>query len=159
MSARTIQAVRQSLYSALTNPPLSYQVNSGAIQTVPAANVYTMAPFDMPENADKPDPLVNFTVLGRGVESLQLYSRRIEIKVWVSTLTGSDDDVTEIMAAIFGLIESPNSEGVSPLSRAATATTLAVVVREVREIESIAPTYEVSTQRVFADATFHAIVV
>lgn len=159
MSARTLSAIRQAVYTALTSPLLTYTVNNGSAQTLPAANVFPMAPFDMGDGSTKPDPLVNFQVTGRGKPSLQLSDRRIVIKVWVSTASGSDDTVTEIMAAIYGVLESPNAEGVSPLSRAATGSTLAATIREVRETESIGATFEMMTQRIYADATFSAIAI
>lgn len=157
MSARTLQAVRQAIFTALTVPPLTYTINNGSPVTVPAANVFTLAPYDMGDKPIKPDPLVNFEVTGRGAQSLQLADRRVQIKVWVSTSMGSDDTVTEIMAAIYGLLESPNADGVSSLSRAATGQTLPVTIREVREIDSIGATFDIKSQRIYADATFHAI--
>lgn len=157
MSARTLSAVRQMLFTALTTPPLTYTVNNGAPQTVPAANVFTIPPFDMLDTQNRPSPLINFQVIGRGPVSLQLEDRRIEIKVWVSGTTGDDDDVTEIMAAIYGLIESPNADGVSPLSRVATGTTLGVLIREVRAIDASAPAFDTISQRIYVDASFSAI--
>lgn len=158
MSApRTLTAVRQAIYAALTSPLLTYVVNGGAPITIPAANVFPIAPFDMGDGSAKPDPLINFQVTGRGKPSLELADRRITIRLWVSTASGDDDVVTEIMAAIYALIESPNAEGISPLSRAAGSGTLATIIREVRETDSYAPTFEGQTQRIFADATFAAI--
>ena len=155
MSLRTIQAARQAIFNILTTTPLTYTVNNGQMQTVPLANIQSSAPWTLGAT-EPPDPLISFVVSSNGVGELILDDRRIEIKLWVSTKVGAGDHVTEIYEAIRLRIVS-GSEGISPLSRSATGSTLACNITEVHEKKVMYPEFEKDSSRWYISATYSAV--
>lgn len=153
---RTIAALRQAVFAALTSPALSYTVNNGAPQPLAAGNVRPGGQFVGAGVA--PDPFVSFEISAGPTISLAIADRRVHIKVAVSSAAaGGDDLVTEILEGVRArLISGP--EGISALSRAATGSTLPVTVREIREVGTpLGAAFESVSQRWYASTEFSAI--
>ena len=143
---RTLQAVRQVLYAALTSPPLQYAVNDGPTITLSANNV-AARPVWTPAvsgGSQPPSPYVAFSV-GGGGNATMLAERTLRMQIWVSSNSGTnapDDEVTELYEAIRARLHGADDDATSDwlqfvppsLSRTPTAHTLGVTIRRCREI-------------------------
>lgn len=170
---RTLQAVRQVLYAALTTPPLTYQINSGAPITLSAQNV-AARPVWTPAvggGAQPPSPYVCFSVGGAGHETL-IAERLLRARFWVSSASGSaapDDDVTELYEAVRERLHGADDdaqagfESFAPpsLSRSATGQTLGVIVRRCREQPpgALAADFDDKSGRWYISATYEIVAI
>lgn len=170
---RTLQAVRQVLYAALTAPPLTYQINDGAPITLSAQNVaarpvWTPAIGGGPQ---APSPYVCFAVGGAGHSTL-IAERGLRARIWVSSDSGSnapDDEVTELYEAIRARLHGADDEATSDwlefappsLSRIDTAHALGVAIRRCRELSPGAQPadYEPQSGRWYVSATYEIVAV
>ncbi|MHB1798061.1 MAG: hypothetical protein ACYCUI_07115 [Vulcanimicrobiaceae bacterium] len=161
MANRTLQAVRQAVYAALTSPPLTYQINAGPTLTLPAASIQNRPIWSaVASGTEPPSPYVTFTVGGRGNIGRFTDERILDLKIVVSSTT-SDDDVTEIYEAIRGRLhladQNGTDDGLAPpdLSRVAVAgVTLGVNVRECIEGRVLPAEFEKASGRWYLSATY-----
>lgn len=143
MSLRTIPAVRQVIYAALTSPAITYQVGwGGATNTLTDANV-SPRPIWYSAVGGQPltiSPYIAFTIGGKAHMEL-LSERKLELKIWVSS-TESDSDIEElyeqgIRARLHGADLEAIAEGLQmppePLTREQTDSLLGLTVRRCRE--------------------------
>lgn len=144
--ARTLQAMRQAVYAALTDPQLSYTVNAGAPTLLPVACVLPRYVWEV-DNA-QPEPFVCFAIAGSSSRAPAverwLGDRDLELQIWVVSAQGTDE-VSEIYEAVRGRLNYADQEQISAgrdLSRAATGSTLAIAVRDIRETWASDPGFE-----------------
>jgi hypothetical protein len=170
MSYRTLQAVRQAVYNALTAPPLSYQINADAPITLGVANVSPRAVWTpaVGGQAMPLSPSVAFSVQGKAHEVL-LAERDLRMKIWVSSnsVNAPDDEVTELYEAVrsrlHGADDSANGDWLqfppASLSRADGDGILGVAMRRCREIEVLTADFEPNSARWYVSATYEVIAV
>jgi hypothetical protein len=152
----TYVALEQAVYAALTTPPFQYTDRTGATQTLPAANIMTGEPVDVPD--PKPDPLVTFAIGGKGKVSPSLPFRKAEIRISVSTgLPYGSILVGRIYAVILDRLESKDAEGRNPISRVATSTTLALTAVTIEEVDKRAAAFDKDSQRFYIGAQLNVI--
>lgn len=170
---RTLQAVRQVVYAALTSPQLVYTVNDGSPITLPVANVSSRAPWNpaVGGSLQPPSPFVAFSVGGRGHDTM-LAERQMRLKIWVSsnsTTVSPDDEVTELYEAIRARLHGADDEATSDwlqfappsLSRTDTAQNLGLAVRRCREVGSgaLPAEFETTSARWWISAEYVVIAV
>ncbi len=160
MANRTLQAVRQAVYAALTSPALTYQINAGPALTLPAASIQNRPIWSaVASGTEPPSPYVTFTVGGRGNIGRFSDERILDLKIWVSS-SASDDDVTEIYEAIRARLHLADQngfdDGLAPpdLSRVATGSTLGVNVRECVEYRVLPAEFDKASGRWYLSATY-----
>lgn len=170
---RTIQAVRQVLYAALTSPALTYQINDGTPITLSSQNV-AARPVWTPAvggGAQPPTPYVCFSVGGGGHETM-LAERSLRARIWVSSNSADnppDDEVTEIYEAIRARLHGADDEATSEwlqfappsLSRSDTAQALGLAIRRCREMRPGAQPadFEIASARWYVSATYEIVAV
>ena len=136
---RTVAAVRQAIYAALTTPPLGYQLWNGtafAAALLPAANVVPKLTFN-PGAADPPSPLIAYAVSLLAPTSRHLFGEQNLRATLQISASSSSDEVTEIAEAVNARLNFADQEGgpwAGAISRAGAAGYLGVVVRWI-EIE------------------------
>lgn len=166
---RTIQAVRQVIYAALTSPQLVYTVNDGDPVTLPVVNV-SARPVWTPAvggGTQPPDPYVAFSVGGGSPDAFQ-NERKLRMQIWVSSNSATvspDDECTELYEAIRLVLhcadDEPHDDGFPKpsLSRTATATTLGVQIRRCREMSpgAFPADYEPKSARWYVSAHYEIV--
>lgn len=171
---RTLQAVRQVIYYALTAPPLTYSINGSSPITLSAANVSTRAPWNLAVGLTPqepiPTPSVAFTVEGKSPWQM-IAERDMMLKIWVSSnstnlpaFAGPDDEVTEVYEAIRAILhgaddEAQTSEAFPPasLTRVATDLALGLTVRRCRESHAFPADYEKDSARWWISASYRIV--
>lgn len=160
---RTLQAVRQALFRALTSPPLAYQINAGPVQTLPSTSVQNQPIWSaVASGTTPPSPYVTFTVGSRGSIGRQTNERLLECKINVSS-SGTSDDVTEIYEAIRARLQFADANGsddgfaAGDLSAVPTPTTLGLSVRECREERVLPAEFEKASGRWYISATYSIV--
>lgn len=157
---RTLQSLRQRIFAALTSPLLTYTVNDGSPQTLPAANVQPKAVWEVGKTA--PMPLVCFTVEGRESPVRAFNERVLRLKLWVVSESGQSEcsELYEAVRAILHLGDSESvPDGPANLSRKATGTTLALGMRECIETRVSGVDYERETNRWYLVAEYRIVAV
>ncbi|MDB5042168.1 MAG: hypothetical protein JWN27_2894 [Candidatus Eremiobacteraeota bacterium] len=155
--SRTIPAVRQAVFSALTSTAFQYVINAGAPITIPVSSFRAGKQFV--GSGTPPDPFVTIDVTDGGAVTQALPDRHVRIKVTASTAAvGGDDAVTEIIEVAIARLRS-GPEGISLLSRAATGATLPATIREVRNAGGLPAAFEEQSQRWYASTEFTAIAI
>lgn len=150
---RTLQAVRQAIYTALTSPQLTYQINANAPVTLPIANVIPQS-IELAGGAQAPMPLIAIAIEGRGIPSRTVNDRKLGLRIWCVSSTGPDE-CTELYEAVRARIHASDQDNNSyNMSRPPTGSTLGVVFRECIE-ERVSPIYfENETQRWYIRAEY-----
>ena len=171
---RTIQAVRQVIYAALTSPQISYMVNDDGPFTLPVANVSarpTWAPA-VGGQPDPPTPYVAFAVGGSG-HDVMLAERAMRMQIWISSCSSNvapDDEVTELYEAIREILHGADDDDdpgswlqfrPPSLSRSDTAQTLGLAIRRCREMNpgALPADFEPSTARWYVSARYEIVAV
>lgn len=156
MKNRTVQALRQSVYAALTSPPLQYQVNNASPVALPAANVIPKEVW-LAGGAQAPMPLVCYVVSSIGNPSRTISDRQLMLKVWCVSSAGTDE-CTELYEAVRSVLHTADQDGpAKSLSRAATATTLPIAVALCVERRAPGVAFEEKTQRWYCVGEYDVI--
>ncbi|MBC5805625.1 MAG: hypothetical protein ACR2KS_10130 [Candidatus Eremiobacter antarcticus] len=147
---RTLEAVREAIYHALTSPPLVYTLWDGTAfspKTLPATSVVPKAQWNT--GAAIPSPLVAFTVGRNAPFSAYVPLSVLTAKVWVSA-SSSSDEVTQIAEAVNAILNFGDEQG-SPygksLSRAGGAANLPVIFNKCVVTRQSDPAFEDKTNR------------
>lgn len=159
---RILQAAREILFAALTNPPLQYYQDQGgssgyALLTLPVANVVPRAIWTL-GTAAPPTPYVCFAVKGRGQTSRLIADRRLQITFWV--VTQDEDSATELYEAIRSIVNLADQDAgffAKDLSRLGSATQLGALFRELIEVNAYEPDFDRVTGRWQLVAEYSAI--
>jgi hypothetical protein len=167
MSLRTLPALKQAVYTRLTNPPISYQINTQAPITLTAKNV-SPRPIWTPGVGGQPmpvSPYIAFSIGGKAHDVL-IAERDLTMKIWVSSnsINAPDDEVSEVYEAVRALLHGADDdvdafETFPPptLSQAATATTLPLTVRRCREEHAFPVDFEPASARWYISATYRIV--
>jgi hypothetical protein len=149
----TTQALRDAIYAVLTAVPLNYQVDAQPLVIVPAAQIVPKAIWQLAQHFapnPPPMPVVAFAVEGvRRSFSRRIMERELRLHLWIIS-DASTDDVTMLYEAIRArifLADQDAPPGTADLSRAASSTTLPLIVRECVEIEAGIPDFNDVDQR------------
>lgn len=155
---RTLQALREAVYSALTTPPLQYQIDttSAPLQTLPAASVHAKAVWDA---GDPPMPALAFSVSAAGNPSRLEAERTLTLRVWaISASTG--DECTEIYEAARARLHTADQDappGIADLSRPSVGGALGLVVRELIEQRVSEASFDQQTSKWYVTAEYRVI--
>lgn len=149
---RTLQAVREIIFTALTSPALQYYKDLGggsgySLLTLPTANVVPRAIWNVGPTPP-PSPYICFAVRGRGQTSRYIGDRRMTATFWcVSEL---EDEVTELYEAVRSKVNLADQD-VGPfatdMSTIGTLTNLGAIFREFIETNAYEPTWDRVTTR------------
>lgn len=163
---RTLQAVRQVIYAALTDPQIVYNVNNEGPITLPVENVSPRAIWNpaVGGQTQPPSPFVAFAVGGGSPDPFQ-NERKLRMQIWVSSNASTyqpDDECTELYEAIRAIIhcadDEPHDDAIPKpsLSRSTTATTLGVQIRRCREMApgALPADYEPKSARWYVSAHY-----
>ena len=145
----TLQAIRQIIVDALTDPLLTYKLDDGkgdlVAHTVPADNVIPATIWQA--GATPAMPMVAFSLRAMPDKSRFLYGEReFTLKLWVVSKVG-EDEVTQIYAAIFDRLQYADQDSPRDLSRQAVGNKLGASIRLCREVRALPPAYEPESSR------------
>jgi len=156
---RTIQALREAVYSALTVPQLQYRINTDTAPLIalPIANVFSKPVWDLGQNP--PMPALAFSVAVTGNISRLLPDRRMALKLWAISAKNGDEcsEIYEAARARLHTADQDRPPGIADLSRVASGTTLQLVLRELIEVRVSEPSFETSSSRYYLSAEYNAI--
>jgi hypothetical protein len=149
-----MQALRQRVFSALTQPPLTYNLD-GNVVALPSQNVLPSAPWEAGTSA--PMPGVFYMVSAVGVGPRVWAERRFRVQLWVVSKVGPRE-CSEIYESIRALLHLADSESVvdgpQSLSRVGSGPVLSLGVRECIETRVSHVGYERETNRWYLSAEY-----
>jgi hypothetical protein len=143
--SRAVQACSQAIYSALTSPLLSYNVNTAGPFTLPAANVFPRAVFEV---KSPPMPMIAFSVSDVGQISRYAAHRKLRAKFWVVSGVGTDE-CREISEAVRDRINLGDQEGGAAASDLSVTSGPNLQIRfyEIKETRASDVAFEAETNK------------